>query len=106
MYQPMDPNPMSKLWKNFFSNVLLHVQLFEFLKATKLVVVQIMGFVEDEIILSTLTFIKTRLHIQLCEHLDLVVCMFAQPFYIVDIFPYDDAITPYTNEKAKRGLLV
>jgi hypothetical protein len=75
------------------------------LKATKLVVVQIMGFVEDERIFSTLMFIKTRLHIQLCEHLDLVVCMFAQPFHIVDIFPYDNTITPCINEKVKRGLL-
>ncbi len=105
MYQPMDLNAMFKLWKNFFSNVFLHVQLFEFLKATKLVVVQTMGFVEDERIFSTLTFIKTKLHIQLCEHLDLVVCMFAQPFYIVDIFLYDNTITPCTNEKVKRGLL-
>ncbi len=64
-----------------------------------------MGFVEDERIFSTLTFIKTRLHIQLCEHLDLVVCMFTQQFYIVDIFLYDNAITPCINEKIKRGLL-
>jgi hypothetical protein len=85
--------------------VLLHVRLFEFLKVAKLVVVQIMGFVGDERIFSTLTFIKTKLHIQLCEHLDLVVCMFAQPFYIVDIFPYDDAITPCTNEKVKMVLI-
>jgi hypothetical protein len=31
--------------------------------------------------------------------------MFAQPFYIVDIFPYDDAITPCTNEKVKMVLI-
>jgi hypothetical protein len=31
--------------------------------------------------------------------------MFAQPFYIVDTFPYDDVITALTNEKETRGLL-
>ncbi len=31
--------------------------------------------------------------------------MFAQPFYTVDTFPYDDAITTWTEEKASRGLL-
>jgi hypothetical protein len=64
-----------------------------------------MGFVEDERTFSTLSFTKTRLWNYLCEHLDLVVQMFAQPFYTVDTFPYDDAITTWTEEKASRGLL-
>ncbi len=48
MDQPMDVNPMSKLWKKFSPNALLCVQLFEFMKVAKLVVVQIVGFVEDK----------------------------------------------------------
>jgi hypothetical protein len=64
-----------------------------------------MGFVEDEFFFSTLTFMKTRLRNKFCEHLDLVVCMFTQPFYIVDSFPYNDAIIAWTNEKAKKSLL-
>jgi hypothetical protein len=31
--------------------------------------------------------------------------MFAQPFYIVDTFPYDDVIIGWTNEKKRKGLL-
>jgi len=31
--------------------------------------------------------------------------MFAQSFYIVDTFPYDDAITAWIDEKERRGLL-
>jgi hypothetical protein len=45
---------------------------------------------------------KTRLWNQLCEHLDLVVRMFAQPFYKVDTFPYGDAIMFWTDEKERR----
>jgi len=56
------------------------------MKVVKLVVVQIMGFVEDEKTFSTLTFMKTRLWNHLCEYLDLVVGMIAKSFYIVDIF--------------------
>jgi hypothetical protein len=56
------------------------------MKVVKLVVVQIMGFVEDEKTFSTLTFMKTRLWNHLCEYLDLVVRMIAKSFYIVDIF--------------------
>ncbi len=55
---------------------------------------------------KTLTFMKTKLQNRLCEHLDLVVRMFTQPFYTVDTFPYDDAIMAWTDEKERRGLLV
>ncbi len=61
----------------------MHFYVLEFL----------MGFVEDDRIFSTLMFMKTRLQNRLCKLLDLVVRMFAQPFYIVDTFPYDDAVT-------------
>jgi hypothetical protein len=31
--------------------------------------------------------------------------MFAQPFYTIDMFAYDDTIIAWTNEKERRGLL-
>jgi hypothetical protein len=62
------------------------------MKVAKLVMVQIMGFVENARTFSTLTFMKTRLWKRLYEHLDLVVCMFAQMIYNVDSFPYNDVI--------------
>jgi hypothetical protein len=105
MDQPMDFNPISRLWKKLTSNALLCARLSEFIKVVELVVVQIMGFVEDERTFSTLTFMKTRMWNRLCEHLDLVVRMFAQPFYTIDSFPYNDAIIDWTNEKARIGLL-
>jgi hypothetical protein len=76
------------------------------MKVAELTVVQIMRCVEDERTFSTLTFMKIRLWNKLCDHLDLMVCMFAQPFYNVDSFPYNDAITTWTDEKTRRGLLV
>jgi hypothetical protein len=67
--------------------------------------VQIRGYVEDERTFSTFNFMKTRLQNYLCEHLDLMVRMFTQPFYIVDTFPYNDAITWIKELKTRRGLL-
>jgi hypothetical protein len=99
MEHPMDFNPLSKLWKNNSSNVLLCAQLSKFMKVGKLVVGQIMIFVENENTFSTLTFMKIRLWNCLCEHLDLVVHMFAQPFHIVNTFLYDDAITTWIMKK-------
>jgi hypothetical protein len=57
----MDVNSMSKFCNKLFPNALLCAQLFEFMNMAKLVVVQIMGFVEDERTFSTLTFMKTKL---------------------------------------------
>jgi len=105
MDQPMDVNPMSRLWKKLSSNALLCVQLSKFMKVVELVMVYIRGYIEDERTFSIMMFMKTKLQNQLCEHLNLVVHMFARPFYIVDIFPYDDAIMAWINEKERRGLL-
>ncbi len=101
MDQPMDVNSVSKLWNKLFRNALLCAQLSKFMNIAKLVVVQIMGSVEDEKTFSTLTFMKTKLQNQLCEHLNLVVCMFAQPFYMIHTFPYDDVIMAQIDEKEK-----
>lgn len=49
---------------------------------------------------STLTSMETRLCNQPYEHLDLAVCMFAQLFYIVDTFPYDDGLM-----RRQKGIL-
>jgi hypothetical protein len=76
------------------------------MKVAKLAMVQIMGYIEDERIFSILTFMKTRMWDRLCDHLDLVVCMFA--IFLLHCFnfiPYNDAITIWTNEKARRGLI-
>ncbi len=86
--------------------MLLCACLFEFMKVAKLTVVQIMGFVEDEKTFLTLTFMKMSLWDRLIDHLDLVVHMFAITFlHCFNFFPYNDAITTWTNEKARRGLL-
>jgi len=86
------------------SNALLHVHLNEFMKVGKFVMVEIMGFVENKRMFLTLTFMKARLQNKLCEHLDLVIHIYAQPLYTIDTFLTDVAITTWIDEKATRGL--
>jgi hypothetical protein len=72
----MDFNLVFKLWKKLTSNALLCAHLFKFIKVIELIMVQIMGFVEDEKTFSTLTFMKTRLQNKFCDHLDLgFICL-------------------------------
>jgi len=98
----MDLNLVSRGWKKIFFNALLCVQLFEFIKVKESIMVQNMGFVQDEKSVSILTFMKMRLQNRLCEHLDLVVHMFAHLFYAIDTIPYDDAIIVCTNKKTRK----
>jgi len=65
---------VTRLWKMLFNNVLL----CEFMKVAKLVVVQIMSFMEDDNTFSTLTFMKARLR----KVVYVNIWMFTQPFII------------------------
>jgi len=88
-----------------YSNALLRAWFFEFIKIVELAMVQIMGLLKEERMFSTFMFMKTKLQNWFCECLDLVVCIFAQLFYIVNIFFHDDVITTWIDEKTRRGLL-
>ncbi len=66
-----------------FTNALLCVMFNKFM-----VVVQIMGTMEDERTFNNMTFYEDKLYNKLCEHLDLVVHMYAQPFYAIYNYPY------------------
>jgi hypothetical protein len=80
------------------------------MEVVQLVVVQIMGFVEDERNFLTVTFLKTWLQNMICEHLwtwfGFGGFVYLQPFYIMDSFPYDNAIMAWIEEKTWKGLLV
>jgi hypothetical protein len=78
---------------------------FEYTKVEESIMVQNMGFVQDEKNVSILLFMKMRLQNRLCKHLDLVVHMFAHLFYAIDTIPYDDAIIVWTNKKTRKVLL-
>ncbi len=54
--------------------------------------VMVLGNVEDKCYFSTLSFMKLKLRNQLTTHLDLVVKMFVYDHYILDAFPFEDAI--------------
>jgi hypothetical protein len=56
------------------------------MKVVELVMVWIMGFVKDERTFLTLIFMKRIFQNILCEQLDFVVQMFAQPFFMVNKF--------------------
>jgi hypothetical protein len=57
----------------------------------KIVVAQVIGNVKDERCFFTLSFMKSKLHNRLIDHLDLAMCMFAQKKIMLNNFTYNDA---------------
>lgn len=71
-----DLNPVSMIsWQKLSMNALLASKLPEFHKLAEMVVVQIMGSVEDERVFSTLSFMKTKLRSKLTDHFVVSLCI-------------------------------
>ncbi len=58
MQKPFDVNPITKLWRTLTSSQILENKILEYIKLVELLVVQIIGSIEDECCLSMLTFMN------------------------------------------------
>ncbi len=61
MQKPFDVNRATKLWKTLISSQILENIILKYITLTKLLVVQVIGFIEDECCFSTLNLMKTKL---------------------------------------------
>jgi hypothetical protein len=72
---------MTKMWVTIKNNALLIEYLSEFLKLVEIVVVSVLGSMEDERSFLMLAFMKDKLHNRLGPTLNTTIKMFAQKFY-------------------------
>jgi hypothetical protein len=61
LYKESDLNPLTKMWHKVFRSPFINHKLLEFIKLVKIVVVQVLGYIEDERIFSTMAFMKIKL---------------------------------------------
>lgn len=72
-----------------------------------MVMVQVVGFVEDEKTFKILNFLKNKLHNCLTTHMKLVVQMNVQKtLYIGDIPPCVEAIDDWKGQRYEKPMLV
>jgi hypothetical protein len=92
MEEPNDINLVPMLWLGLLNSTLLMQKIARYFKLTNLSIVQMISSVEDERCFSTLTFMKSKLHNKVINHIDFVGHMLAQNFYILESFLYHSTI--------------
>jgi hypothetical protein len=95
MEQPFDVNPLTRLWRSLDSASLCIFP--KYMKLAKMVVVHVLGSVQDERCFSSLSFLKNKLRNALDEHLELVVGMYSQKIFSLESFPYDTCFDRWAN---------
>ncbi len=88
---PFDTNPLARMWRLVTTSWILVSSFLEYVKLVELWY-KVVGNVEDESCFSTLAFMKSKLRNKLTTHLPLVLHMFAQHFYTINNFPYEECI--------------
>jgi len=77
MEEPWDQNPLTNVWILIGQNALMLNRLFEFIKVAEIVILEVLGNVEDERTFSTLSFMKSKLQNRLGGHVNTCVKLFA-----------------------------
>lgn len=75
------------MWGQVIYNAIVSFRLFKYVKLVEMAIGMVLGSVENEHTFSTMNFIKFKLHKWLTTNLDLVVCIYEQQFYMMQIFP-------------------
>ena len=83
--KPFDVNPLTKIWRVANANILLAGRFPTYLKLVEIVVVMILGLIENKRTFSSLTFLKPRLCNALDGHLSMVVCMYSQKLFNLEL---------------------
>jgi len=102
MKPPLDCNPWSRMWTLLTINQIICSKLLKWLKLVELSMAMVLGSVEDERCFSNLSIIKNKLRNWLIAHLDLVVWMYAQSFYIIKTFMFTITIKSWNHQKDQR----
>jgi len=75
----------------------------KYLKVVKIAMVYVLGFVEDERCFNYVAFLKNKVWNRLNNHLELVVPMYAQKFFTLYKFSYEDTYEMWSNVQSTNS---
>jgi hypothetical protein len=103
MEPPYDLNPVTQIWRTISASKVLAHGFLEYLKLAEIALVHVIRSVEDEFVILSGSFLKTKLRNSLDPHLGLVVGMYSQNLYTLQNFPYDVVFDSWTNATPIHG---
>ncbi len=62
-------NPLTKMWKIIFQFTIIFRNISDYVKLTKIAMIQMLGSMEDEQVFNNLDFIKTKIRNRLIDNL-------------------------------------
>jgi hypothetical protein len=88
-------NPRMRLWCKTSISIVLNLNLSEYIKLAEIIVIQVIGLVENEQTFNIVAFMKNKLCNHLGTHLVLCIRFHSQQFFILQIILYDQAIAKW-----------
>jgi hypothetical protein len=97
-------NHLKCMWSIVLGFKVFILGISKYVKLAKLVMCQVLGFVEDECCFNTLSFMKGKFCNCFITHLDVCVRVSSQDFYNLESFPYTKAIVAWREKKACNNI--
>ncbi len=82
---------------------LLFNGFLEYLKVVEITMVHVLGSIEDEWCFGFATFLENKVQNRLNDDLQLVVFMYAQKFFTLHNFLYEDTYEMWSNVQSANG---
>jgi hypothetical protein len=80
------------MWQTILNFIILFHNISKYVKLVKIVIIQVVGLVEDGWVFNNLNFIKFRFYNWLTRCLMFVCLHFGQSFFTIQNFPYDEGM--------------
>jgi hypothetical protein len=91
------------MWGCMTSNAIVDFRFFEYVKLVEMTIVMVLDSVEDEHTFFRVRFMKFKHHYLLTTNLDIVVCMYAQQFYMMQFFLFYIGLCEWVKGKVWYG---
>jgi hypothetical protein len=102
-HQPITINPVTRLWRSIDANSYLRSSLSKFLKVAKIAIAMVLGFVQDERMFSTVSFMKSKMRNRLTTNLKLAVAFKSQNFFTLGT---SHMMSPMNHSETRRSAKV
>ncbi len=98
MHEENELNPIIRLYYKIFTFGIFNHKFLEYIKLVEIVIIQMLTSIEYEQTFNTINLMKKKSWNHLNTHLDFYTRFYIQHFFILQNFPYDQAIAKWQSK--------